>query len=161
MSFQICINTEKPLQQLANEIRDLFSLPDYQQGSISNEQYCQFEVFGMLILLHQIDEEDRDPEVLHYPYSFDMQTTFVDHELDTDTMEYRLQPYYAQLLSFQLGLDTAYHEKLKVEREWHIRYRFCSKNPRWNANILFGEPGWQPAILEASPTPWRAMHPVF
>ncbi len=161
MSFQICIRTEKPLQQLAAEIRDLFSLPAFSINTFSGDEYCQFEVLGLLILLHQTDEEDRDPEVMHYPYSFDMQMSFVDHDLDTDSMEYRLQPYYAQLLSFHLGLDTAYHEKHKVDRNWHIRYRFCSRNPKWNANVLYGEPGWEPAVLQSEPSPWRNMHPVF
>jgi len=78
-------------------------------------------MLGMLILIHRTDEEDRDPEVMHYPYYFDMQMAFTDHELDTDTMEYMLQPYYAQLLSFSLGLDTAFHEKKKVGNKWHIR----------------------------------------
>ncbi|TMF44279.1 MAG: hypothetical protein E6I32_15385 [Chloroflexi bacterium] len=115
----------------------------------------------MLILIHWADEEDRDPEVMHYPYCFDLQMSFADHELDTDSVEYRLQPYYAQLLSFQLGLDTAFHEKQKVNRAWQKRYRFCSKNPKWNPTVLYGEPGWQPAVLEAPPSPWRSMHPVF
>ncbi len=161
MSFQICIRTEKPLQQLAAEIRGLFSLPPFKMTSFSGDEYCQFEVLGLLILLHQTDEEDRDPEVMDYSYSFDMQMSFVDHDLDTDVMEYRLQPYYAQLLSFHLGLDTAYHEKQKVNRSWHIRYRFCSKNSKWNAAVLYGEPGWEPAVLEEPPSPWRDMHPVF
>lgn len=161
MSFQICIKTEKSLQQLATEIRNLFSLPPFKMSTFSGDAYCQFEVLGLVILIHQADEEDRDVEVMHYPYCFDLQTSFVDHDLDTDTLEYRLQPYYAQLLSFHLGLETAYHEKHKVDRAWHIRYHFCSKNPKWNANILYGEPGWEPAIIEESPSPWRAMHPVF
>src|SRR6266566_2959976 len=119
MSFQICIKTDKSLQQLATEICNLFSLPPFRQIS------------------------------------------FADHELDTDTMEYTLQPYYAQLLSFQLGLDTAYHEKQKTERAWKIRYRYCHKNPKWNDSILFGEPGWEPAVIQMPPSPWRSMHPVF
>jgi hypothetical protein len=161
MSFQICIKTDKSLLQLATEIRNLFSLPPFKQHSFSGDSYCQFEVLGMLILIHPADEEDRDPEVMHYPYCFDLQMSFVDHDLDTDSMEYRLQPYFAQLLCFHLGLDTAYHEKQKVERAWHIRYRFCSRNPKWNANILYGESGWEPAIIETAPSPWRTMHPVF
>ena len=161
MSFQICIKTEKSLQQLATEVRNLFSLPPFKQSSFSGEPYCQFEVLGLLLLIHWADEEDRDPEVMHYPYCFDLQMSFADHELDTDSVEYRLQPYYAQLLSFQLGLDTAFHEKKKVDRAWQIRYRFCSKNPKWNPTVLYGEPGWQPAVLEAPPSPWRSMHPVF
>jgi hypothetical protein len=161
MSFQICIRTDKSLQQLATEIRDLFSLPPFRQNSFSGEAYCQFEMLGMLILIHRADEEDREPEVMDYPYCFDLQMSFADHELDTDTLEYRLQPYYAQLLSFQLGLDTAYHEKQKAERGYMIRYHFCYKNPKWNANILYGEPGWAPAVIEKTPTSWRSMHPLF
>jgi hypothetical protein len=161
MSFQICIKTDKPLLQLSTEIRNLFSLPPFRQDTFSGEPYCQFEMLGMLILIHLADEEDRDPEVMHYPYCFDLQMAFADHELDTDSMEYNLQPYFAQLLSFRLGLDTAYHEKRKVNDKWHIRYRFCSKNTQWNASILYGEPGWQPAVIEAPPSSWRTMHPVF
>jgi hypothetical protein len=161
MSFQICIKTDKPLLQLSTEIRNLFSLPPFRQDAFSGEPYCQFEMLGMLIFIHLADEEDRDPEVMHYPYCFDLQMAFADHELDTDGMEYNLQPYYAQLLSFRLGLDTAYHEKRKVNDKWHIRYRFCSKNTQWNGAILYGEPGWQPAIIEADPSAWRTMHPVF
>jgi hypothetical protein len=161
MSFQICIKTDKSLLQLSTEIRNLFSLPPFRQDAFVGEPYCQFEMLGMLILIHLADEEDRDPEVMRYPYCFDLQMAFVDHELDTDEMEYTLQSYYAQLLSFRLGLDTAYHEKRKVNEKWHIRYRFCSKNMQWNGTILYGEEGWQPAVLQAPPTAWRTMHPVF
>jgi hypothetical protein len=161
MSFQICVKTDKPLLQLATEVRNLFSLPTFRQESFAGEPYCQFEMLGMLVLIHCTDEEDCDPEVKHYPYRFDLQMAFADHELDTDSMEYNLQPYYAQLLSFQLGVDTAYHEKRKVNDKWLIRYRFCSKNAKWNNNILYGEPGWQPAVIEAPPSPWRTMRPVF
>ena len=161
MSFQICIMTDKSLQQLATEICNLFSLPPFRQISFSDEPYFQFEMLGMLILLHLADEEDRDPEVKDFDYFFDLQMSFADHELDTDTMEYTLQPYYAQLLSFQLGLDTAYQEKQKTDRAWKIRYHYCHKNPKWNAAILFGEPGWEPAIIQMQPSSWRSMHPVF
>ena len=161
MSFQICIKTEKSLQQLSTEIRNLFSLPPFRQNSFAGEAYCQFEMLGTLILIHRADEEDRDPEVMSYPYCFDLQMAFADHELDTDDMEYRLQPYYAHLLSFQLGVDTAHHEKQKVANKWHIRYRFYSKNWKWNGALLYGEPGWEPAVIEASPSMWRTMHPVF
>ena len=160
MSFRICVKTEKSLQQFASEMRDLFSLPPFKQSSFSGESYCQFEMLGLLILIHPA-EEDRDLEVMDYPYCFDMQVSFADHELDTDDMEYRLQPYYAELLSFQLGIDTAYHEKQKVDRAWKIRYHFCSKNPKWNRSILYGEPGWQPAVLRSTPSPWRSMRPMF
>ncbi len=53
MSFQICIKTDKSLQQLATEIRNLFSLPPFRQNSFSGEPYCQFEMIGMLILIHR------------------------------------------------------------------------------------------------------------
>ena len=118
MSFQICIKTDKSLHQLATEICNLFSLPPYRQISIFDEPYYQFETLGMLILLHRADQEDRDPEVRDFNYCFDLQMTFVDHALDTDTMEYSLQPYYAQLLSFRIGLMTSYHEKQKTDRTW-------------------------------------------
>ena len=81
MSFQICIKTEKSLQQLATDIRNLFSLPPFQQNSFSGEEYCQFEMLGMLILIHRAEEEDCDPEVMDYPYCFDLQMSFADHEL--------------------------------------------------------------------------------
>jgi len=159
MSFQICINTDKSLHQLATEIRKLLSLPPFQ--ATPGESYCQFEMLGMTLLIHQVDEEDRDPEVRRYPYSLDLQMSFSDHELDTDTMEYHLQPYYAQLLSFHLGVETAYREQKKGERMWQIRYHFCRKNYKWNGTILFGEAGWEPAVFEASPSPWRSMLPLF
>lgn len=161
MSFQICIKTDKPLQQLATEIRTLFALPPFKQDSFAGDPYCQFEMLGMLVLIHKADEEDRDLEVMDYPYCFDLQMSFVDHDLDTDDMEYRLQPYYAQLLSFHLGIDTAFHEKQKIGRHWQIRYQFYRKNPKWDGSILYGEPGWQPAVLVDTPSPWRGMHPVF
>ncbi len=161
MSFQICMKTDKTLQQLATEIRDLLSLPPFSESTFAGEPYCQFEMFGMLVLIHRTDEEDRDPEVATYPYSLDLQMSFTDHELDTDTMEYRLQPYYAQLLTFTLGVETAYHEKQKIGGQWQVRYQFLSKNPRWDGSTLYGEKGWQPAVLFASPSPWRTMHPVF
>lgn len=161
MSFQICINTDKSLHQLATEIRKLLSLPPFQETAFAGEPYCQFETFGMLLLIHQVDEEERDPEVRRYPYSFDLQLSFGDHELDTDTMEYQLQPYYAQLLTFHLGVETAYREQKKEGRGWLIRYHFCRKNQKWNGTILFGEPGWEPAVLEASPGQWRRMHQLF
>lgn len=161
MSFQICIKTEKSLAQLATEIRTLFSLPPFKQNFFSGESYYQFELLGMLVLIHYADEEDRDPEVMHYPCCFDLQFSFTEHNLDTDALEYSLQSYFAQLLSFRLGLETAFHEKQKVDRAWQIRYRFYSKNPRWNPDILYGEPGWQPAVIEGTPGPWHSMHPVF
>ena len=161
MSFQICIKTDKPLQQLASEICKQLSLPPFKFTSFMGEPYYQFEMLGLLVLIHKADEEDRDPEVMDYPYCFDLQMAFVDHELDTDEMEYSLQPYYAQLLAFQLGVDTACHEKQRIGRSWQIRYQFYSKNPKWNNAILFGEPGWEPAIKTTSPSQWRTMHPVF
>jgi len=159
MSFQICIKTEKSLRQLAEEIRSLLSLPAYRQNSFSSQPYCQFEMLGMFILIQQSEEQERDPEVMNYAYCFDLQLSFADHELNTDEMEYRLQPYYAQLLSFRLGLETAYQERQKSERSWKMRYHFCCKNPRWNESILYGEPGWEPAVIEAPPSPWRAVLP--
>lgn len=161
MSFQICIKTGKSLQQLATEIRDLFSLPPFKEHAFSGEPYCQFDMLGMLVLIHLADEEDRDPEVMHYPYCFDLQMSFTEHELDTDNMEYRLQPYYARLLTFQLGVDTAYHEKQRVGQHWQMRYHFLHKNPKWNENILYGEEGWEPAVLVVQTSAWRTMHPVF
>jgi hypothetical protein len=161
MPFQICMRTDKTLHQLATEICTLFSLPPYQQNSFAGESYYQFEMLGMLILIHKTDLEERDPEVTDYPYRFDLQFSFTDHELDTDDMEYRLQPYYAQLLTFYLGIDTSYHEKQKVGRHWQIRYCYCHKNPKWDGSILYGEPGWQPAVVVEPPTPWRVLHPTF
>lgn len=161
MSFHICLKSEKSLSQLATEICQLLSLPSFQEDALAGEPYYQFEVFGMSILLHPIDMEDREPEVMTYPYSLDIHYSFLEHNLDTDDLEYRLQPYYAQLLSFHLGLDTAHFEKQKVDRKWQIRYHFYSKNPRWNPNILYGEPGWQPAVTVDSLTPWRFMHSIF
>jgi hypothetical protein len=161
MSFQICIKTDKPLQQLATEIRETLALPPFTEDSFAGEPYCQFEMLGMLVLIHRADEEDRDPEVKNYPYRFDMQMSFVDHNLDTDSMEYCLQPYYAQLLSFFLGLETACHEKQKVGRHWQIRYQYYRKNPKWNASVLYGEPGWEPAVITAPPSPWRTVQPVM
>src|SRR5260370_39669796 len=87
--------------------------------------------------------------------------SFADHELDTDSMEYNLQPYYAQLLSFRLGVDTAYHEKQRDGQAWKIRYQYCRKNPKWNGSILYGQPGWEPADIKKSPGLWRSMQPVF
>jgi hypothetical protein len=161
MSFQICMKTDKPLEQLTTEIRNLFSLPPYQREVFAGEPYCQFEMLGMLIFIQSSAEEDRDPEVMHYPYCFDLQMAFADHDLNTDEMEYRLQPYYAQLLSFHLGIDSAHHEKHRVNGEWHIRYRFYTKNKKWDSTILYGEPGWEAAVIETSPSAWRSMHPVF
>ncbi|HVU69654.1 MAG TPA: hypothetical protein VHD63_21150 [Ktedonobacteraceae bacterium] len=159
MSFQVCINTDKSLHQLATEIRKLLSLPSFRE--MPGESYCQFEMLGMTLLIHQVDEEDRDPEVKHYPYSFDLQMSFSEHELDTDAMEYQLQPYYAQLLTFHLGVETAYREQRKGERLWQIRYHFCRKNHKWNGTVLFGEAGWEPAVSEAPPSQWRSMLPIF
>ena len=161
MSFQICLKTDKSLQQLATEIRDLFSLPPFKLDSFVDEPYCQFEMLGMLVLIRRSEEGERDPEVMQYPYCFDLQMSFIDHELDTDTMEYALQPYYAQLLAFRLGVETACHEKKRIGQHWQVRYCFYYKNPKWNPDILYGEQGWEPAVLAAPPGPWRSMHPVF
>ncbi len=161
MSFQICIRTDKSLHQLAMEVYKLFSLPPYQYNSYAGESYYQFEVLGMLILIHKTEEDERDPEVVEYPYRFDLELSFTEHELDTDDMEYRLQPYYAQLLTFQLGFDTAYHEKQKIGRHWQMRYHFCHKNLKWDNAILYGEPGWQAAVIVEPPTSWRTLRPLF
>lgn len=161
MSFQVCMKTDKTLQQLATEIGNLFSLPPFSETAFSGEPYCQFEMLGMLILIHKADEEDRDPEVMDYPYCIDLQMSFTDHNLNTDDMEYRLQPYYAQLLTFQLNLETAHHEKQKMGQRWQIRYHYYSKNPRWDSTKLYGEEGWESAVIMALPTPWRSVHHIF
>jgi len=161
MSFQIWIQTDKPLQQLATEIREIFSLPPFKQHTLTGESYYQFEMLGMSLLIHQADEEDHDPEVINYPYSLDLQVSFTDHQLDTDTMVYSMQPYYAQLLAFHLDIKTAYHERQKVGQRWQIRYNYCCKNPKWNELILYGEEGWEPAVLVAPPSPWRTRYPAF
>ncbi|HLZ61191.1 MAG TPA: hypothetical protein VKR06_29930 [Ktedonosporobacter sp.] len=170
MSFQIWMKTEKPLQQLASEIRDLFALPTFKHHTLAGESYCQFEVFGMLLIIRQpdeephnpeVDEEPRDSEVLDYPYSLDMHLSFTDHELDTDTMEYTLQPYYAQFLAFHLGIKTACLQKKKMGNHWQIRYNFYCKNPNWKPSLLYGEDGWKPAVITDMPSPWRSMLPEF
>lgn len=161
MSFQVCIQTDKSMHQLATEMCRLLALPPFREDTSPDGPYCQFEMLGMLVLIHYADEEDRDQEVSSYPHTFDLQMSFTEHRLDTDEMEYQLQPYYAQLLSFQLGVKTAFHEKQKTPTGWKIRYRFFNKNSRWNETILYGEPGWQPAVLEAPASGWRAMYPVF
>jgi len=116
-------------------------------------------MLGLLIFIHQADEEDRAPEVMDYPYSFDLHMSFTDHEIDTDAMEYGIQPYYAQLLTFHLGLDTACHEKQKAGKRWQIRYNYYCKNPKWNGAILYGETGWEPAVITTPPSSWRAWQP--
>jgi hypothetical protein len=158
MSFQICIKTDKPLQQIAAEIRDLFSLPSFTVNMHAEEPYCQFEMLGMLVLIRQVEESERDPEVKDYPYCFDLQMSFTDHELDTDTIEYNLQPYYTQLLAFRLNVETACFEKKKVGQHWQIRYCYYIKNPKWTGELLYGEPGWEPAIIKSTPHPWRSIH---
>ncbi len=160
MSLQIWIKTDKSLAYLVTEIREAFSLPPFKLNLHAQEPYCQFETLGMLIFIRQVAEEDRDPEVSNYAYSFDLQMSFTDHELDTDSMEYHLQAYYAQFLAFQLGIETACYEKKKIGPHWQIRYCFYRKNPKWNASILFGEPGWEPAVISSPPSPWRTMQPI-
>jgi hypothetical protein len=161
MSLHICIRTDKSLQQLAREIRELLSLPPFKLDSFAQEPYCQFDMLGMLILLRQTDEDERDPEVKDYPYAFDLQMSFEDHELDIDTMAYSLQPYYAQLLAFRLGVETACYEKKKIGPHWQIRYCYYLKNPRWNEAILYGEAGWEPAVLVTTPSAWRIVQHLF
>jgi hypothetical protein len=118
-------------------------------------------MLGMLVLIHPADPEDREAEVMDYTYSFDLQMSFTEHNLDTDEMEYRLQPYYAELLAFRLGIETACHEKQKVGQRWQVRYNFYYKNPNWKETILYGEDGWEPAVLKGTPTPWRSMQHIF
>jgi hypothetical protein len=157
MSARIYIKTEKSLQSLAEELRDLFALPPFILDMQAEERYCQFDMLGMLVFIHQLAEEDRDREVANYPYSFDLQMSFTEHELDTDAVEYQLQPYYAQLLAFQLNVETACYEKKRVGPHWQIRYCFYRKNPKWNTMVLFGEPGWEPAVISSPAGPWRTM----
>jgi hypothetical protein len=159
MSFQICIKTDKSLPHLAAEIREMFSLPSFKLDLHTQEPYCQFEMLGMLIFIHQIAEEDRDPEVSNYSHCFNLQMSFTDHELDLDSIEYNLQAYYAQLLAFRLDIETACYEKKKIGPHWQIRYCFYSKNSKWDASTLFGEPGWEPAVTSYPPSPWRTMRP--
>jgi len=161
MSFKICIKRRNLCNNSPQEVRNLFSLPPFKQSSFSGEPYCQFEVLGLLILIHRADEEDRDPEVMHYPYCFDLQMSFCRSRLDTDSVEYRLQPYYAQLLSFQLGLDTAFTKKQKVNRA--CRYATASVQKILNGTQPFcmESLGGSQRCSKAPPSPWRSMHPVF
>ncbi|QBD80422.1 hypothetical protein EPA93_32400 [Ktedonosporobacter rubrisoli] len=163
MSSQVCIKTDKSLQQLATGIQKLLSLPAFTEISFDGESepYCQFEMLGTLILIRRADEEEREPEVKNYAYSFDLQLTFTESNLDTDTLEYNLQAYYAQLLSYSLDIETACYEKKKVGQHWQIRYCFYRKNPRWDGSILYGEPGWEPAVITSTPGPWRSVLPMF
>ena len=160
MSFQICIRTAKPLQQLATEIRDLFSLPPFKLDTLVNETYCQFETLGLFLLLRLADEDERDPEVIDYPYCFDLQTSFTEHNLNTDDMEYNLQPYYAQLLTFHLDVETACQEKKMTGQHWQIRYSYYKKNPQWDDSILYGEDGWAPAVSNNEYSAWRIVYPT-
>jgi hypothetical protein len=161
MSLQICIRTDKSLDQLAMEIRDLFSLPPFKVDALAEEPYYQFDMLGLFIMLRRSEEDERDPEVKEYPYVFDVQASFEDHDLDTDAMIYSLQPYYAQLLTFRLGVETACYEKKKLGPHWQIRYCCYSKNPRWNGNVLYGESGWEPAVLVGAPSVWRTVRRLF
>jgi hypothetical protein len=115
----------------------------------------------MQVLVHWVEEEDRAPEVMDHAYSLDMQMSFTEHELDTDTVEYLLQPYYAQLLAFHLGVETAWCEKQKVGSHWQVRYCYYCKNPRWNKDILYGETGWEPAVKAKTPSSWRLMRHIL
>ena len=161
MSLQICIRTDKSLDQLATEIRDLLSLPPFKIDAYADDPYYQFDMLGMFIMLRRSDEDERDPEVKEYPYVFELQMSFEDHELDTDAMMYSLQPYYAQLLASRLGVGTACYEKKKVGPHWQIRYYCCNKNPRWDGSILFGEVGWEPAVLVGTLGMWRTIQRLF
>jgi hypothetical protein len=159
MSFQICIKTDRSLHQLAAEIRELFSLPPFTETSFAGAPYCQFEMLGMQVLIHWVEEEERDPEVADYPYRFDLQLSFTENNLNTDIVEYQLQPYYAQLLAYRLGIETACHERQKVGHHWQVRYCYYQKNPSWKETILYGEPGWEPAVKTSPPSQWRSMLP--
>jgi hypothetical protein len=161
MSLQVCIRTDKSLDRLATEIRDLLSLPPFKLDAFGKEPYYQFDMLGMFIMLHWAEEDERDPEVKDYPYVFDLQMSFEDHELDTDAMMYALQPYYAQLLASRLGVETACYEKKKVGPHWQIRYCCYCKNPRWNGSVLYGEDGWEPAVLMTTLGAWRTIQRLF
>ena len=161
MSLQICIRTNKSLDQLATEIRDILSLPPFKVDAFAEEPYYQFDMLGLFIMLRRSEEDERDPEVKHYPYVLNLQASFEDHELDTDTIIHGLQPYYAQLLTFRLGIETACYEKKKIGPHWQIRYCCYSKNPRWNGNVLYGEPGWEPAVLVGTIGAWRTVRRLF
>ncbi|GHO53194.1 hypothetical protein [Ktedonobacter robiniae] len=159
MALQISIKTHQSLQQLATEIRALLNLPPFTDKSFAGSPYCQFETLGMFVLVQCTEEEERDPEVIEYPYCFNIQFSFNEHTLDTDEMEYNLQPYYAQLLAFHLNVVTACYEKKQVGRHWQVRYHYFHKNPTWDGSILYGEIGWEPAVIASPPTPWRTMMP--
>jgi hypothetical protein len=161
MSLQVCIRTDKSLEQLATEIRDLLSLPPFKLDAFGTEHYYQFDMLGMFLLLRWSEEDERDPEVRDYPYVFDLQMSFEDHELDTDAMAYSLQPYYAQLLAFRLGVETACHEKKRIGPHWQVRYCCYCKNPRWTGNVLYGEDGWEPAVLVGVCGKWRTVKRLF
>lgn len=161
MSLQICIRTAKSLDQLATEIRDLLSLPPFKVDTFGEEPYYQFDMLGMFIMLRRSEEDERDPEVRNYPYVLDIQASFEDHELDTDAIVYGLQPYYAQLLTFRLGIETACYEKKKIGPHWQIRYCCYSKNPRWTGNVLYGEDGWEPAVLVGTLGVWHTVRRLF
>src|SRR5579875_2991279 len=83
MSFQVFIKTEKSLHQLASEIGTHLSLPPFKRQRTRDALYYQFEMLGMLVILHYLEEEDRAPEVLNYPYVFTLELTFTEHDLDT------------------------------------------------------------------------------
>lgn len=159
MSSQVCIKTDKSLQQLAREIREALSLPPFTQNMFAGEPYCQFEMLGMIVMIHLTEEEEREPEVKDYQYRFDIQMSFGESDLDIDAIEYQLQPYYAQLLAFQLALETACLEKQKIGPHWQIRYHFFCKNPQWDGSVLYGEPGWETAVRTSAFSTWRSMLP--
>jgi hypothetical protein len=161
MSLQICIRTDKSLDQLATDLRDLLSLPPFKLYALAAEPYYQFDMLGMFIMLRRSEEDERDPEVKDYPYVFDLEMSFEDHELDTDTMMHALQPYYAQLLSFRLGVETACYEKKKIGPHWQIRYCYYCRNPQWNGSFLYGEVGWEPAVLMETAGAWRTVQRLF
>jgi hypothetical protein len=118
-------------------------------------------MLGMILFIRPYDEESRDPEVRDYSYCLDLQLSFIESDLDTDAVEYSLQPYYAQLLAFRLNIETACYEKRQIGQHWQIRYRYYAKNERWKGDLLFGEEGYAPAIKEKTPSAWRSMHTLF
>lgn len=160
MPTSICIKTDLSLLHLAIEIQKLLALPPFSIAHSADTSYYQFEMFGWLVFLHALEEDERASEVRDFPYSFSLQAAFQDH-IDTDLLVDRLLPYYAQLLSFHLDVETAAQEKQKLGPHWQVRYAFYRKNPHWQEHILFGEEGWQPAVQQIATTPWRAMHPFW
>ena len=57
MSLQICIRTDKSLDLLATEIRDLLSLPPFKIDAYADDPYSQFDMLGMFIMLRRSEED--------------------------------------------------------------------------------------------------------